>query len=223
MTEPEHIPSQAPNPENQSALVGRPWYISLVFALIAVTVLLGGVALYSRAKNPFPFFGTAYTPPQKATLFSGTDHNGKPYTFAPQGKTTALFFGFTHCPNICPLSLAYLEKMKAKLTPEEQKNFQVVMVSVDPPRDTPAQLKSYMEYFGAGTGVNIPEPKLSEVAKAYGVGYSKADIKSKDVYQINHTTATYLIDREGQLRLLWDYTQLADLDRVAADVQEVMR
>ncbi len=241
MTDSERPQSQVPHPEpsspdgdqnhvtsNAAPLLRRPWYVSLVFALIAVTVLLGGVALYNRVKNPFPFFGTTYTPPRAATMFSGTvasasGQTAQSYTFAPKGKTTALFFGFTHCPNICPLTLAYLQKVKTRLTAEQQKNFQVVLVSVDPQRDTPQQLKSYMDYFGGGTGVNIPEPRLSEVARAYGVGYSKADIKSKDVYQVNHTTATYLIDREGQLRLLWDYTQMAQLDKIVADIQEVMR
>lgn len=216
-----HTSQQAPQP--QATLSQRPWYVSLLFALLAVTVLLGGAALYNRLKNPFPFFGTTYTPPQTAAVFTGTDQLGKPYTFAPQGKTTALFFGFTHCPNICPLTLSYLQKVREKLPPAQQKDFQVVLVSVDPARDTPAQLKSYMDYFGTGTGVNVPEPQLGQVARSYGVGYSKADIKSKDVYQINHTTATYLIDRTGQIRLLWDYTQMSQLDKVAADIQEVMR
>lgn len=215
-----------PEPTPEAPLAARPWYVSLIFALLAISVLLGGVSAYNHFKNPFPFFGTSYTPPKDAPSFSGTGQDGRPYTFAPDklaGKTTALFFGFTHCPNICPITLAYLQKVKAKLTPQQQKDFQVVFVSVDPERDTPAQLKSYTDYFGGGVGVNIPEPQLSQVARGYGVGYSKADIKSKDVYQINHTTATYLIDRAGKLRLLWDYTQLANLDKVAGDIREVMR
>lgn len=201
----------------------RPWYLSLLYALLAVAVLLGAAAAYNRWKNPFPFFGTTYTPPQPAAPFDGVNQDGQPYTFAPQGKTTALFFGFTHCPNICPLTLTYLQKVRAELSPDEQKNFQLVFVTLDPQRDDPAALKSYLNYFGGGVGVHIPEPKLSRVARAYGVGYSKADIRGANDYQINHTTATYLIDRNGKLRLLWDYTQLPQLDKVRADIREVMR
>jgi protein SCO1 len=201
----------------------RPWYVSLIFALIAVALLLGGVWLYARIQSPFPFYGTTYTPPQTAPAFSGTDQDGDAYAFNPQGKTTALFFGFTHCPNICPLTLTYLEKVRERLSPAQQQNFQVLFVSIDPVRDTPAQLKSYVSFFGKAQGVNIPEPALAQVARSYGVGYSKADMKSSGDYQMNHTTATYLIDRTGKLRLLWDYTQLSKLERVQVDIQEVMR
>lgn len=215
-------PLETTQPGTDAALT-RPWYVSLIFALVAVAVLLGGVWVYARLKNPFPFFGTAYTPPKTAPLFSGTDQTGQLYTFSPNGKTTALFFGFTHCPNICPLSLTYLEKLRERLPENERKNFQVVLVSVDPQRDTPAQLKAYVSYFGTATGVHIPEPELSRVARSYGASYVKADIKSPGSYQVNHTTATYLIDKAGRLRLVWDYTQLSQLDKLDADVREVMR
>ncbi len=197
--------------------------MSLLFALLAVTLLLGGVWLYARLRTPFPFFGTVYPASQAAPLFAGTDQNEDAYTFAPKGKTTALFFGFTHCPNICPLSLTYLAKLRSQLTPEQQERFQVVLVSLDPQRDTPAVLKDYVRFFGEATGVQIQEPELAKVARSYGAGYTKAEVKGPDDYQINHTTATYLIDDQGSLRLLWDYTQLSQLSRLQADVQEVMR
>ena len=110
-----------------------------------------------------------------------------------------------------------------RLPAAERRDFQVVLVSVDPQRDTPKQLKSYLSFFGTATGVNIPEPELKKVALSYGAGYNKADVKGPDEYQINHTTATYLIDREGKIRLIWDYTQLPQLERLQADVQAVMR
>ncbi|WP_420596808.1 SCO family protein [Deinococcus sp.] len=207
----------------QPESAARPWYISLIFALLAVALLLGGVWLYARVRNPFPFFGTTYTPPQTAPIFSATDQNGQLYKFSPFGKTTALFFGFTHCPNICPLSLTYLNKLKERLPEAQRQDFQVVFVSVDPERDSPAQLKSYVEFFGHATGLHIAEPALNNVARAYGAAYSKADIKGPQEYQVNHTTATYLIDKEGQLRLVWDYTQLSQLDKLQADLAEVMQ
>lgn len=227
MTELERADTGQPSAADSSAsagpALGRPWYVSLIFALIAVALLLGGVWLYARLKTPFPFFGTAYTPPISAPSFSGTDQNNIAYTFAPTGKTTALFFGFTHCPNICPLSLTYLNKLRGRLPAAERRDFQVVLISVDPQRDTPEQLKAYLSFFGTATGVTIPELQLKKVALSYGAGYNKADIKGPNDYQINHTTATYLIDRRGRLRLIWDYTQLPQLGRLQADVQEVMR
>lgn len=200
--------------------MNRPWYVSAGLALAAVALVLGFAWAFTRVRSPFPFFGTAYHNPITAPVFSGTDDLGKPYTFKA-GRTTALFFGFTHCPNICPLTLKYLSVAKTKLTPEQQKNFDIVFVSVDPERDNPKLLHDYVEFFGGGTGVNIPEPELSRVAQEYGVGYRKSEVKGLD-YQIDHTTATYLIDSSGKLRVLWDYTQMPQVDRVLSDIQHVM-
>ncbi len=207
----------------QTAPAGRPWYVSALMAAGAVALLLGGVWGYTRLKNPYPFFGTAYDARPAATTFAGTDQDDRAFAFAPDGKTTtALFFGFTHCPNICPLSLSYLTKVRQSLPEAERENFRVMMISVDPARDTPARLREYANFFGKATAVNVPEPQLAGVARAYGVGYEKADVKSPSDYQIYHTTASYLSDRDGRLRVRWDYTQLPQVDRVAADVRYVM-
>lgn len=199
----------------------RPWYTSATLALVALALLFGGVWLYARVKSPFPFFGTVLNN-QPAAILEGTDQNGKPFKFDPTGKTTAVFFGFTRCPNICPFSLAYLYQAYQKMTPEEQKKFQVIMVSVDPKRDPPKRLKEYISYFGNAIGLHIKEPKLGQLAKTYGVGYQYVDVKSAKDYQVNHTTATYLIDSAGIKRVLWDYTQLPEVDRILADVRYVM-
>lgn len=201
---------------------GRPWYVSALLALLAVALVLGGAWLFARVRSPFPFYGTAYPQTPAAASFSGTGADGQPYTFAPAGKTSAVFFGFTHCPNICPVTLSYLNKVRERLTPEERTKFQIVLVSVDPKRDTPARLREYVNWFGGGAAVNIPEPKLSEVARAYGVGYQQVEVKTPEEYQINHTTATYLIDAGGKLRVLWDYTQLTDVERVTRDLTHVL-
>ncbi|WP_309571564.1 SCO family protein [Deinococcus sp.] len=200
----------------------RPWYASALLAVVGVILLLLAAWAYARWQSPHPFYGTAYQN-VPATPLSGTAQDGRAYTFTPGagGRTTALFFGFTHCANICPLTLSYLNKVRAALPETQRRNFQVLLVSVDPVRDTPARLGEYVSYFGSGTGLRIPEPALGEAARAYGVGYQRVDVKGGD-YQMNHTTATYLIDAAGKIRLLWDYTQLPQVERVVADVQYVM-
>lgn len=217
------LPQDAPPLPEAAPPQGRPWYVSALLALVAVTLLLGGAWLFARARSPYPFYGTAYPSPPVAAAFSGTGADGQPYTFKPDGKTSAVFFGFTHCPNICPVTLAYLNQVRAKLTPAEREKFRVVLVSVDPQRDTPKLLGEYLDYFGGGDAVNIPEPRLSEVARAYGVGYRRSEVKSPQDYQVDHTTATYLIDSSGRLRALWDYTQMGEVDRVLSDVRYVMQ
>lgn len=212
MTDPTAAPEQ---------LQARPWQQSAAYALAAVALLLGGSWLYARSQSAYPFFGTAYGNTPTVTPFKGTDQNAQPWALKT-GKTTAIFFGFTHCPNICPLSLSYLNKVWAQLPPDQQKEFEVLLVSVDPARDTPQRLKEYVDYFGRGTGVRVPEPELTAVAQQFNVAYRKSAIRSDTEYQIDHTTATYLIDRTGHLRVLWDYTQLPQVERVKADVQYVL-
>lgn len=216
-----------PTDESHSAPPGprpRPWYLSAGLALLAVALVLGGAWVYARVQSPFPFYGTAYTPPIPAPAFQGTDQDGQPWTFTPgaSGRATAIFFGFTHCPNICPLTLAYIERVRQALSEEERQKLDVVLVSVDPERDTPERLKAYVEYFGKAQGIRIPEPTLSEVARAYGAGYQKVDIKGPNDYQVNHTTAIYLVDAGGKLRVLWDYTQLPAVERVKRDLTYVL-
>ena len=97
----------------------------------------------------------------------------------------------------------------------------MLFVSIDPVRDTPQRLGEYVSYFGSGTGLRMAEPALGQAARAYGVAYQKADVQGAE-YQMNHTTATYLVDEAGRIRVLWDYTQLPEVSRVLADVQYVM-
>jgi len=208
-------------------MVKRPWYVSALAALLAVLVLLGGVWAYTRLKSPFPYYGTVYDTPLPAAPVTGLTDRGQgaaPYTFTPGGgTTTALFFGFTHCPDICPLSLAYLERVRQAMTPDEQRRFRVLFVSLDPDRDTPQKIGEYVRYFGQAQGVQVREPALAALARAYAVSYVKAPLPGRaGDYQINHTSATFLIDAQGRRRLLWDYTQLNDTARVLKDVREVM-
>ncbi|WP_291428685.1 SCO family protein [Deinococcus sp.] len=207
-----------------SSPAARPWYASALLAVAAVTLLLLAAWGYARLRSPYPYYGTSYPAGTAARPFSGTDQRGQPFTLTPgTGPVTAVFFGFTHCPNICPLSLTYLNRVRDALTPEQQARFRIVLVSVDPDRDTRQRLNEYVSFFGKGAvGVRIPEPALAAVARDYGVGYQKADVKGPTDYQINHTTATYLIGADGQLVLVWDYTQLTDVRRVQADVEHVL-
>ncbi|MGY2892573.1 SCO family protein [Deinococcus sp. UYEF24] len=205
--------------------VGRPWYVSALVAVLAALLLLGGVWAYTRIKSPFPYYGTVYDAPQQAAGVSGLSFTGgkvTPYAFTPgEGKTTAVFFGFTHCPDVCPATLAYLERARQAMTPAERAKFQVVFVSLDPDRDTPQRLNEYAKYFGEAQSVQVKEPALATLARSYAVSYVKAPLPGGG-YQINHTSATFLIDAAGKKRLLWDVTQLGETARVLRDIRQVM-
>ncbi len=219
MTPPQTVTPQAATP------APRPWYVSALVGLLAVGLLLGGVWAYTRLKSPFPYYGTVYDTPQPAASVTGLGMVGSvvtPTTIAlGEGKTTALFFGFTRCPDVCPATLAYLERARQAMTPAEQAKFRVLFVSLDPGRDTPQKIVSYLNYFGPAQGVQVKEPALAALARSYGVSYVKAPLPGGG-YQINHTSATFLVDAAGNKRLLWDYTQLTDTKRVLNDIREVM-
>ena len=223
-------PTHTTQAETRSATAAhRPWYVSALVAVLAALLLLGGVWAYTRIRSPFPYYGTVYDAPQQAAAVNGLSFRGgkvTPYAFTPgEGKTTALFFGFTHCPDVCPATLAYLERAQQAMTPAERAKFQVVFVSLDPDRDTPQRLNGYAKYFGQAQSVQVKEPALATLARSYAVSYVKAPLPGTGPgggYQINHTGATFLIDAAGRKRLLWDVTQLGETARVLRDIRQVM-
>lgn len=196
----------------------------LARALVAVAALLGAVWLYARVQSPVAYYGTVYPNRPEAARFAGLGTDGRPASFEPRGRVTALFFGFLNCPNVCPLTLAYLEKARASLPSALRDDFQIAFVTLDPDRDTPDKIGTYVRYFGREIeGYFVEEPRLAAVARSYGVEYAKVAARGASGYQVNHTPGTYLIDREGRLRLVWDYTQLPQVERVTRDLTLVLR
>jgi protein SCO1 len=143
------------------------------------------------------------------TSFIGGDFNlvnqdGKPITQANfLGKPTAYFFGYTNCPDACPTTLTDMTDRLKALGPDGDK-FNVVFITVDPERDTPQLLKTYLESFDpritAATGT--PE-QIADVIKKFRV-YAKK-VGEGDGYTFDHSTAVYLMDAKGNLVTLIDY------------------
>lgn len=114
------------------------------------------------------------------------------------GKWTAVFFGYTYCPDVCPTTLANLGQASSLLG-EAGRRFQVVFITVDPERDTPAQLAAYLSSpaFPKGTiGLTGTPDEIARVAKAYHVFYQKAPQGSS--YTVDHTAVVYLMDPDGR-------------------------
>ncbi len=114
------------------------------------------------------------------------------------GKWSAVFFGYTYCPDICPATLQTLAEAQDRLGPKASR-FQVVFVSVDPQRDTPAQLKAYLSSsaFPKGViGLTGSPTQVAAAAKAYRLFYQKQG--SGDTYEVQHSAAVYLMDPKGR-------------------------
>lgn len=164
-----------------------------LWAIVAVVAIAGAATWF---KQPMP------TPQQETKIivggaFSMTNHLGKAVTEKDYlGKPLALFFGFTYCPDICPTTLTRLTELMGKLGPDADK-LQVILVSVDPERDTPEILKSYLSSFdrrfAALTGT---AEQLASFAQGYRFHYEKVPQKSGD-YTIDHSAGIYLYDAAG--------------------------
>lgn len=141
--------------------------------------------------------------PQSRTLpeLSLTDQNGRQVQVNElKDKWSLLFFGYTFCPDICPATLAQLRQLQGQLPQETRDNLRVILVSVDPNRDTPAQLKKYLDYFDAGfIGLTSDEKTLGALANAVSIPYIPADT-SKENYTVDHSGNLVLIGPDGTQR-----------------------
>lgn len=131
--------------------------------------------------------------------FALIDQNSRPVDQRVlAGKWTAVFFGYTYCPDVCPTTLTLLGRAQSMLGPRAR-NLRVVFISVDPGRDTPAQLKAYLAspVFPTGTlGLTGSDAQIAQAAKAYKVFYQKQG--SGEGYTVDHTSAIYLMDPRGK-------------------------
>ncbi len=161
-------------------------------AVLLSLLLLAAVALKS---------GHLGAPPQVGPggAFSLVNSDGQPVNESVlKGKWSVVFFGFTYCPDVCPTTLADLAQAKVRLGPKADK-LQVVFISVDPDRDTPAQLKAYLsnDAFPKGTlGLTGTPDQIRSVTSAYKVYYEKSGTGGD--YVVNHSSASYLMDPKGR-------------------------
>ncbi|KCB44587.1 SCO family protein [Bordetella hinzii] len=174
-----------------------------VQAIAAVTVL---GALVACGETPPPFKGSDITGTQLGKNMALTDMNGQPRTLKDfAGKVTVVFFGFTQCPDVCPTSLAEMAQVMQALGPDADR-VQVLLVTVDPERDTPEILKQYVTSFDkrflALTGT--PD-QLRQAAASFKAYYAKVPTKDGG-YTMDHTAAFYLIDGKGESRVLANNT-----------------
>ena len=127
-----------------------------------------------------------------------TDQNGKPFSDKDlKGKPFLVFFGFTHCPDVCPTALFEVSEILRGLGPDANR-VGALFVSVDPERDTPAVLKDYLSSFDPHLrGLTGDPAAVAAVAKAYRVYYKKVPLEEGD-YTMDHTALVYLMDKQGR-------------------------
>jgi protein SCO1/2 len=134
------------------------------------------------------------------------DHNSRPRTLADfRGKVVVIFFGFAQCPDVCPTTLSELAAVARELGKDADR-MQVLFVTVDPERDTPGVLRQYVPSFDPRfLGLYGDAEATARAAKAFKIFYQKQPLKDSTTYSVDHSAGTYILDREGRLRLYARY------------------
>lgn len=178
-----------------------------VFILVALVALVIGLTVYrvlnsERQVDPTQLLdaGIVILPQgrdvPKLTL---TNQDGEPVQVDElDGKWTLLFFGYTFCPDICPATLAELRQLRSQLPDEVREQLRPVLVSVDPARDTPEQLKQYLEFFGEGfLGLTGTLDDIQTLANGVGIPFIPGDT-SRENYTVDHSGNLVIIGPDGR-------------------------
>ena len=189
---------------------------------IARTLLLSLLALAGACSNEQSAFKTNdISGVTWGGDFSLVNHDGvrvRASDFA--GKVVLVFFGYTHCPDICSPTLTKLAAVRRALTPQERNQLQVLFVTVDPAHDTPAQLKGFIPQFDPSfIGLTGSAAEVAAVARDYKVGVHQASVAGGT--KVDHSGSVFIKDASGKLRAYAN--EAASIDAIAHDVRMLLK
>ncbi len=142
-------------------------------------------------------------------------------TKALRGNVLLIYFGYVNCPDICPVSMAAGAAALNALTPAERAKTRMIMVSVDPERDTPAKLKEYVAYFHPAMIGAVGTPaETAAIAKSFGAGYQRQPTRPDGTYAVDHSSQTYVVGPDGKLMELLPLG--IPTDKVVAAVRKLL-
>ncbi|NNJ09190.1 SCO family protein [Chloroflexales bacterium ZM16-3] len=170
-----------------------------------------------------PTAGTEITPPKDLTDFTlPSSEGGKPLSLSDlRGKPVLVYFGYTFCPDVCPTTMAEFIRIKQDLG-DQADQLAVLMVSVDPERDTPEVMQRYLKAFDPSfIGMSGDDATLRKIGGEYGLYYERHKVEgSAAAYLVDHSAAAYLIDKQGRLRMVYGYGTPHTV--IAPDVQRLI-
>jgi len=172
--------------------------------------------------RPHVLHGFAMQPPKPAVDFTLTAHTGERVSLHDfRGKLVLLYFGYTHCPGICPTTLANVAQVLHRLGARANQ-VQLLMISVDPERDTPDKLAAYVPHFHPSfIGLTGSTEEIAAVAPLFGIYYEKQEGTIDTGYLVNHSPTLMVVDQQGIMRLIIPFnTAVQD---IAADVASLLR
>ena len=153
--------------------------------------------------------------------FTLMDHTGKAVTDRDfRGQVALVFFGFTNCPDICPLTLQKITDALAEFPDDQTRNVVPVLITVDPARDTPEVLAEYISYFHPNTvGLTGTEEQIASVADVYRIFYNRVDLENGE-YTIDHSGFTYVMGPDGLYKT--HFSSSAEVEEVIEKLASVL-
>jgi protein SCO1/2 len=190
--------------------------LAFTATLIVVVLMLGWWQL-----RPVVLHGVELRPTDPVGDFQLMGSAGSPVRLSDfRGKWTALYFGYTFCPDVCPTTLSDLTVMLHELG-NQRDDVQVLMVTVDPERDTPERLAAYLRFFDPSfIGLSGSPDEIDATATKFGVFYERQPGRGED-YLVNHTSTVILMDPQGRMRVVYPYGVSGN--DMAADLRALMR
>jgi protein SCO1 len=191
--------------------------------VLAVSAAVAGAWLAARLGGPpAPEYARVLPTPRPLPEVTAVDHTGSPFTRTDfEGHWTIAFFAFTHCPDICPATLQVLAGARRLLDdlPAEDRP-EVLMISVDPGRDSPERLAEYVPYFHPEfRGLAVADQHLPELARGFGAAYAYSPL-GDDSYTVDHTASLFLVDRQARLAAVFPTPHTAK--GIASDLRRII-
>ena len=207
----------SPKPDSEPR--PRRWVWPVLGAALGVVL---GIAVLSVFR-PHVYSGVVLQssdPAPSMEILTYTD--GEPVDIAAlQGNVVFVHFGFTYCPDVCPLTMATVNKAIDSLEPDDAQRVETIMVTVDPHRDSPAALDDYLANFDARfRGVWGEEGDVRSVATRYGVTFEYGEENADGHYEVIHTASLMAIDPDGALRIVYPFGVTAE--ELSADLQQLL-
>ena len=208
-------------PPKQQLSLGRWLFVGLLIALIGffgVRVILGQPLFGTPALHGFELDNQPPVP-----NFTLTAHTGDPFAlYDMRDRVVLLYFGYTYCPDVCPVTLAVLQNACNDLPHSLQDDVQIIMVTVDPERDTPAVLSDYLAHFDDSfLGLTGTEDEIAAAGAPIGIFSEQVTIEGVDGYFIDHTATVAVVDKAGRLRTVYPFNM--EWENIAADLKVLAR
>jgi protein SCO1/2 len=185
----------------------KTWAVGLALVVFFGSIAAGcGSSSGSSGPTATPLPGTVLDPPKVVSDFTLTSDANQPFHLSDlRGKVAVLFFGYTHCPDVCPTTLADFKRVKAHLG-DDADRVSFVFISVDGARDTPERLATYVHAFDPDfIGLTGDDATLRTIAQDYGVFFQRVNYDNPDNYLVDHTASSFAVGPEGKLRVVFAY------------------